>query len=365
MKRSLLLRSILLATVVTVVSTTARADLVIVDENVAVDDVTGLKWYRKTTRFDSMTLAEQQSSMAALTGEIGGVWRFATLSELQSILTPSSNWDVVFSPGPPVMIDSIFDINSITIDPMTTTVEWTGRVADASMSGHRIVATVQLTSTTMSVITLTTDETILDTDARFFNAWAVMDPSPADLCNGDGGDQMGCTNCPCMNNAPMGTIGGCTNSAGSSSRLHATGDLSASLPAGSTTDLRFSASGMPPTAFGVLISGAAVAPANAMNPCFGQDSGIQSAQFDGLRCAIQSTQRHGGRAANAMGVIDDPSGPSRVWGGESQPNAGIAGQGGFAAGQTRYFQVNHREDAMLGCMRGLNSSQAVRVVFEP
>ena len=53
-----------------------------------------------------------------------------------------------------------------------------------------------------------------------------------DQCNGDGGDQMGCTDCPCTNNAPQGTIGGCLNSAGTASRLIGTGDPSLSLPSG-------------------------------------------------------------------------------------------------------------------------------------
>lgn len=184
-------------------------------------------------------------------------------------------------------------------------------------------------------------------------------------CNGDGGNQAGCTDCPCMNNAPPGSIGGCTHSAGMSSRLWATGDTSVSLPAGSTTDLRLRATNLPPGSFGVLISGNAVAPGNMANPCFGLDTGIQFAEFDGLRCSVQQTQRHGGRAANAFGDIEDSAGPSRVWGGEAQPSAGIAGQAGFAAGQTRYFQINHREDAMAGCMRGINTSQAVRAMFRP
>ena len=193
----------------------------------------------------------------------------------------------------------------------------------------------------------------------------VVEGPGTDFCNGDGGDQMGCTDCPCGNNAPQGTVGGCLNSAGTSSRLVATGSTSISLPSGDSTDLRFQAEGMPATSFGVLISGNGVAPGNAANPCFGLDSGVQFSQFDGLRCAVQSTQRHGGRSANASGIINDSSGPSRVWGGEAQPTAGLAVQAGFVAGQTRYFQINHREDAMAGCMRGLNNSQAVGVTFTP
>jgi hypothetical protein len=192
-------------------------------------------------------------------------------------------------------------------------------------------------------------------------------PGPAfpDHCNGDGGDQMGCTNCPCMNNAPMGSIGGCLNSSGAGTRLSATGDASVSLPAGDTTDLRFTLEQAPGGAFSVLLSGAGLAPLNPANPCFGMGSGAQAADRDGLRCAVQGTLRHGGRSANAVGEVMDSAGPSRVWGGEAQPNAGIAGQAGFLAGQTRFFQVTHREDPTLVCMRGLNTSQAVEVVFTP
>ena len=45
--------------------------------------------------------------------------------------------------------------------------------------------------------------------------------------------------------------------------------------------------------------------------------------------------------------------------------AGIAAAAGFVAGQTRYFQVTHRDDAAQVCMRGLNTSQAVEMTFTP
>lgn len=182
------------------------------------------------------------------------------------------------------------------------------------------------------------------------------------LCNGDGGDGMGCTNCPCSNNSPMGTIGGCLNSASTSTRLMASGDPSATLPSDITTDLRFELQSAPPLAFCVLVSGNEVAPTNAANPCFGLDSGVPFVQFDGLRCAVQSTQRHGGRAADGMGAIGVTNNP---WGGEGAPPAGLVQAAGFTAGQTRYFQVTHRDDPLLGCMRGLNTSQAVEVTMTP
>lgn len=182
-------------------------------------------------------------------------------------------------------------------------------------------------------------------------------------CNGDGGDQMGCTNCPCMNNATPGTIGGCLNSAGSSLRLAATGNPSVTLPSGDSTDLRFAVSGAPAGAFCILNSGDGLAPANMANPCFGLSSGAQALQFDGLRCAIINTRRHGGRSADGNGDVGATNSP---WGGEGGPPVGIANAGGgFAAGQTRFFQIINRDDPLAVCMRALNTSQSVEVTFTP
>lgn len=185
------------------------------------------------------------------------------------------------------------------------------------------------------------------------------------LCNGDGGDQAGCVDCPCTNNSAVGTTGGCLNSAGTSTRIDATGDTSTSLPPGVPTDLRFSLAGAPAGALCVMLSGDAIAPMSMASMCFGLNSGTQAINLDGLRCAIVNTRRHGGRSANAQGEVMDSSGASRVWGGEAQPNSGLWAQGGFVAGQTRYFQVTHREDPLLGCMRGLNTSQAIEILFTP
>lgn len=182
-----------------------------------------------------------------------------------------------------------------------------------------------------------------------------------DECSGDGGDQAGCTDCPCMNNATPGTIGGCLNSAGTSARLHGSGSVSTALPSGDTTDLRFELTNGPPTAFCVLQSGAAVAPQNMANPCFGLNSGVNSPDRDGLRCAVQGTRRHGGRSADANG---DVGLTNNGWGGQSGPPAGIANAGGsFVPGQTRHFQVTYRDDPMAVCMRGLNTTQSVRLTF--
>ncbi len=177
------------------------------------------------------------------------------------------------------------------------------------------------------------------------------------LCFGDGGNQMGCTNCLCMNNAVQGSGGGCLNSAGRSTRLEGSG-----TPSATADTLRFELRDGLANGFTILYSGAAVAPGNPMNPCFGMNSGARSQLLDGLRCAIQSTRRHGGRSADANG---DVGLTNNGWGGMSGPPIGLIAQGGFAAGSTRYFQVNYREDVLLGCMRGLNSSNAFAVTILP
>jgi len=185
-------------------------------------------------------------------------------------------------------------------------------------------------------------------------------PTFESFCNGDGGDQLGCTACPCSNDAPPGTTGGCLNSTSQSARLTATGSASVSLPTASTQDLRLSLTGLPPNQFAFLSSGDALAPLNMASPCHGLNSGVQSTAFDGLRCASLNFRRHGGRASDENGKVGITN---SAWGGEDLPQVGIAATGGFAAGQTRYFQAVIREDTQLSCMRGFSTSQAVRVAF--
>lgn len=190
-----------------------------------------------------------------------------------------------------------------------------------------------------------------------------VEEAQIDVCNGDGGDQLGCSNCPCSNNSPVGTIGGCLNQVGASARLNATGTYSVSLPPLIATDLRFGLVGAPPFSFCLLTSGDSVAPQNPMNPCFGSSSGIPSMAFDGLRCADVNFRRHGGRSVDSNGAVGETNSP---WGGEGGPPIGITlASGGFSAGQTRFFQSIYRENSLAGCMRGLNTSQAVEVTFTP
>lgn len=191
--------------------------------------------------------------------------------------------------------------------------------------------------------------------------WYGQGPPPTGLfeaaCFGDGGDQMGCTTCPCGNNAPQGSGGGCLNSASNSTRLVGSG-----TPSVSNDTLRFELLDGLAGGFTVLLSGAALAPQNPANPCFGQDSGVRSQLLDGLRCSLGAIQRHGGRAADSNG---DVGLTNNGWGDGSGPPAGLLAQGGFGAGQTRHFQVNYREFSHLGCMRGLNSTNAFSIEVLP
>jgi len=174
------------------------------------------------------------------------------------------------------------------------------------------------------------------------------------LCAGDGGDQMGCTNCPCGNNASAGSPGGCTNSTGGSAELTASGS-----PNPLNDTLRFEVTGATHTSLGVLISAARLLPANPANPCLA-GSGVRSNMHDGLRCIGQLARRHGGRASDSNGDIGVTTGG---WGGASPPGIGLIAQGGFALGQTRHWQVTYREVGTLVCLTGLNTTNAISTTF--
>jgi hypothetical protein len=177
----------------------------------------------------------------------------------------------------------------------------------------------------------------------------------APYCFGDGGDQMGCSDCPCGNNASPGTLGGCLNSNGTAAQLLAFGTASLS-----SEDLCMGMISANPGTFAVLSSGDAQAPANPANPCFAQNpgSGIQSTSLDGLRCVVQNVLRHGSRAIDANGDVGLTTPP---WGYCTNfPNSA-----GFMIGQTRYFQSIYREQDMLVCQTGQNTTQGKGITFLP
>ena len=181
----------------------------------------------------------------------------------------------------------------------------------------------------------------------------------SETCFGDGAAAMGCSACPCGNSA-AGAFSGCLNSAGVGATLIGSGSTSVTAP--DPTDLRFDLVGGVPGSFAVLLSGAAIAPQNPANPCFGMDTGVQSAVTDGLRCAVLSTQRHGVRAVDASGFVGITT---NGWGGEDGPPTGLAALSGFGAGTTRHFQAFYREVPGAVCLTGQNTTQAVSVTFAP
>ncbi|MEM7517047.1 MAG: hypothetical protein AAF368_09020, partial [Planctomycetota bacterium] len=186
-----------------------------------------------------------------------------------------------------------------------------------------------------------------------FELYGLPESTPSlfeSYCFGDGGVTASCTPCPCGNDAPAGSGGGCLNASGVGAVLTAAG-----VPSVAQDSLSFSGGGFSPSSFAILASGAARLPQNAANPCFGLDSGIPSVLLDGLRCAGSSVLRHGTRATDATGST------LAGWGATNS----ILGASGFTAGQTRHFQSFYRVDPATGCGRGQNTTQGVTVVMQP
>ena len=171
------------------------------------------------------------------------------------------------------------------------------------------------------------------------------------ICNGDGGDGQGCTTCPCSNDAPANSLGGCINGSGTSAAITAEGNASLA-----NDTLRIEATGANPNTFGVLISEAFALPNNPMNPC-PAGSGVTSSVLDGLRCAGGNILRHGTRATDATGSVGVTN---AGWGDGPQE---IVANSPFVVGQSRVFQVFYREDAMLVCQTGQNTTNALAITI--
>ncbi len=177
------------------------------------------------------------------------------------------------------------------------------------------------------------------------------------FCQGDGGDQMGCSNCPCANNAAVGSPGGCINSTGTSAELVVSGNLSV------TNDtLRIEVTGANPSTFAILVSGDNRLPNNPANPCFYLGSGTLAVALDGLRCMGGNFRRHGTRPIDAAGAVGNTT-PG--WGTPNAPMIGLIAHGGSSAGQTRHWQSFYREDSALVCNTGQNTTQGVSTTFAP
>jgi len=186
------------------------------------------------------------------------------------------------------------------------------------------------------------------------NSWSFSSGASAfGVCNGDGGNQIGCTPCPCLNEAPAGTAGGCLNSMATSAALKRAGSSSVT-----SSDLRFEAEGVVPGRACHLFSGNLLAPLNPANPCFGADSGVRSIAFDGMRCVVQGIMRHGVRMSDMTGEVGTIN---TAWG-APDPFANFSG---FTAGSTRIFQMIYSDDPLVMCQTGRNSTQAIAVSMTP
>ena len=128
---------------------------------------------------------------------------------------------------------------------------------------------------------------------------------------------------------------GCRNSTfyGGILREHGSASLGAD-------DLVFDATKLVPNQPGLLFAG--------VNPIAG---GAGAPYGDGLRCAGGSVRRLGVRTPDVSGAAS--------WG------PGLGAFGGFAPGETRYFQVWYRDPVGGACGSGFNLTNGIRLTYAP
>jgi hypothetical protein len=136
---------------------------------------------------------------------------------------------------------------------------------------------------------------------------------------------------PCGNAAGAGE--GCQNSAGVGALVQGAGSTSVAAD-----DLSFSGSQIVPNRPALLFTG--TLPANA---------GMGVVLGDGLRCVGGSIQRFSVQISDASGNASWPS--------------GLGATGGWAAGDTRYFQIWYRDPSGGPCAGGFNLSNGVEIQF--
>jgi len=166
-------------------------------------------------------------------------------------------------------------------------------------------------------------------DSGSVNGFQLVPGAPfsSEYCYGDGSASA----CPCGNFGSNGE--GCANSGGGGATLAVLGTSSVL-----NDDLRLRLDGAQGPVPGLLFSGEQ------------QVNGGQGVIFgDGLRCA-------GGPVKRLGVMIADGSG-SATWG------PGLAPQGGWSGGDTRYFQVWYRDTNGSPCGGGFNLTHGVAVDF--
>lgn len=208
---------------------------------------------------------------------------------------------------------------------------------------------------------------------RLASAWMQAFP-PVDnaFCFGDGGDQLGCTDCPCGNNAPPTAIncpfssfrGGCLNAAGQGCVLFSRGVPSVNQ---ANDTLHFEIRGALPETLAILISGDRALPHGKACPI--GTGALGAPPLQGLRCVGRNMLRHGARNTDGNGHVgvDPNEAPARRgWGPPANPQIGISAQSGFVSGQTRYFQCVYRDMPLpMICPKQENTSNGVKVTFVP
>ena len=245
---------------------------------------------------------------------------------------------VVFDSGVPVVLELLpSTIDAMEADSLygtlSTAHSWAGFRTNVDVvhpaapfeSWFKITYTFSapVQSTGAAWVSSTLDDNPGDTVEDSFGVFPL--PAGDSYCFGDGGVSPGCTACPCLNDAPAGTIGGCLNSAGTSARLHSSG-----TPSVSNDTLRFQVTGANASTFGILISGNDRLPNNPANVCFGLDSGVTSVVLDGLRCVGVSLVRHGSRSTDVFGSIgvENKRLGAAEWSGGRPDRAGRLGEPG-------------------------------------
>ena len=148
-------------------------------------------------------------------------------------------------------------------------------------------------------------------------------------CFGDGS----ATPCPCGNGGAAGE--GCRNSGGTGASLAALGSSSVGAD-----NLILSMTGAQGVTAALLFAGT-----DQVN------GGLGFLFGDGLRCAGGSVTRLGVKLSSAVGAAS--------WG------PGLAGPGGWAASETRYFQAWYRDVTGSPCGGMFNLTQGVGMTFQP
>lgn len=177
------------------------------------------------------------------------------------------------------------------------------------------------------------------------------------FCAGNGGAVADCTDCPCNNNSPPTSLGGCLNAAGTSAILSMYGEARAS---GDT--MRLEVTSAAPSSLVLLVSSAHMLPQDPVAAGCPRGSGVRSDFFGGLRCIGDGLVRHGTRSTDDQGNAGDAN---DGWGGPFAPAGGLVSQGGFAMGQNRFFQAIYRDLPSPGCNTGLNTTNAIAAMVIP